>query len=94
MAVEMVVIFGQRLGRVALVDDEDPVEEFAADAADEPFGDGVGPRCPDWSLDHLDPAVGEDGIEHGRELGVAVADEEPEMSSCVEVDGEVAGQLG
>jgi hypothetical protein len=26
---------------VALVDDEDAVEEFAADAADEPFGDRV-----------------------------------------------------
>ena len=33
-------------GGVALVDDEDAVEEFAADGADEAFGDGVGPRCP------------------------------------------------
>jgi hypothetical protein len=30
---------------VAVVDDQDAVEEFTADGADEAFGDGVGPRC-------------------------------------------------
>jgi hypothetical protein len=29
-----------------LVDDQDAVERFAADGADEAFGDGVRPRCP------------------------------------------------
>ena len=32
--------------RVLLVDDQDVVEYFAADGADEAFGDRVGPRCP------------------------------------------------
>jgi hypothetical protein len=36
---------------VALIDDQDAVEEFAADGADEAFGDGVGPRCPHRCLD-------------------------------------------
>ena len=30
---------------VALVDDQDAAEEFAADRADEAFGDRVGPWC-------------------------------------------------
>jgi hypothetical protein len=30
---------------VWLVDDQNPVEQFAANAADETLGDGVGPRC-------------------------------------------------
>jgi hypothetical protein len=33
-----------------LVDDQSAVEEFAADAADETFGDRVGPRCWYWCL--------------------------------------------
>jgi hypothetical protein len=32
--VEIVLVFGQDRCRVVLVDDEGPVEEFAADAAD------------------------------------------------------------
>jgi hypothetical protein len=32
--------------RVALVDDQDSVEEFAADGADEAFSDGVGLLAP------------------------------------------------
>src|SRR4051812_45271382 len=39
-------VLGQQGCRVPLVGDEDAVEEFAADAADEAFGDGVGLRCP------------------------------------------------
>jgi hypothetical protein len=34
--------------RVSLVDDQDAVREFAADGADEAFGNGVGPRRPLW----------------------------------------------
>jgi hypothetical protein len=32
--------------RVLLVNDQHAVEEFAADGADEAFGNRVGPRCP------------------------------------------------
>ena len=62
---------------VLLIDDQKTVEEFASDAADEAFGDRVGPRCPHRSLDNADVEGGEDGVEGGRELGVAVADQEP-----------------
>jgi hypothetical protein len=68
------------------------VEEFAADGADEAFGDGVGLRCLHGRPDDLDAARGEDGVE-GRG-GVAIADEEPQSpASVVEVHGQVAGQL-
>jgi hypothetical protein len=39
--------------------------------------------------------AGEDGVECGSELGVAVPDEEPEATAGVlEIHGEVAGLLG
>jgi hypothetical protein len=74
---------------------EDAVEELAADAADEAFGDGVGPRCPHGCLDDADVDGGEHGVEGGGELGVAVPDEEPEPpAGVVEVHEQVAGLLG
>jgi len=80
---------------VALIDDEDAVEEFATDGADEAFGDGVGPRRPHRRFDDGDVDGPQDGIEGCCELGVAIADEEPESpAGVVEVHGEVAGQLG
>jgi hypothetical protein len=78
MVVEVALVLGHDRDCVALVDDEDPVEEFAADAAHESLGDGVRPWRPEWSLDHLDSGAGEHGVEVGGELRVAVADEEPE----------------
>jgi hypothetical protein len=63
---------------VTVVDDHDMVEEFAADGADQAFGDGVCSRRPHRCLDNPDVDRGEDGIEGVGELGVAVADEEPE----------------
>jgi hypothetical protein len=80
---------------VAPVDDEDPVEEFATDAAYEPLSDRVRAGCSNRSLDHLDPCAGEDCIERGGVLRVAVPDEEPEvLFGVVEVHSAVARQLG
>ena len=48
-------------------------------------------RC----LDDADVDCGEDGVEGGGELGVAVADEEPKATTgIVEVHEEIAGLLG
>ena len=41
---------------VSFVDDQDPVEEFAADGADEAFGDGVA-ACPSRRTSSLKPLV-------------------------------------
>jgi hypothetical protein len=84
--VEVVLIVGQGRYGVGLVDDEDAVEEFTSDAADESLGDRVRPWCSNWGLDHLSPSAGEDGVERSGELGVAIADEEPEaLGGVVEV---------
>jgi hypothetical protein len=63
---------------VPLVDDQQTVEKFAADGADEAFGDRVGPRCPHRRLDDPDVNRGEHRVEGGGELRVAIRDEELE----------------
>jgi hypothetical protein len=79
---------------VAPIDDEDAVEEFASDGADEAFGNGVGPGRPHGRPDDLDAVAGEDGVEGRGELGIAIADEELEPpASLVEVHGQVASKL-
>jgi hypothetical protein len=79
---------------VPLVDEEKTVEEFAADGADEAFGDRVRTRRTHRCLDDLDVDGGEHGVE-GGELAVAVADQEPDASvGVVEVHEQVAGLLG
>jgi hypothetical protein len=37
-------VFGQHLAQVVFVDDQQPVEELAAQGADDPFADGVAPH--------------------------------------------------
>ena len=89
------LVLPKHAGSVALVDDQDAVEEFATNRADEAFGDRVGARCLHRRLDDFDVDGGEDGVEGGVELCVAVADEEPESSTGVlEVHEQVAGLLG
>jgi hypothetical protein len=46
MAVVVELVLAEHGRGVPLVDDQCAVEEFAADGADEAFGDGVGPRRP------------------------------------------------
>jgi hypothetical protein len=96
MAVVVVLVLAEHGGAVPRVDDQGAVEEFAADAAaDEAFGDRVGPRRPYRWLDDADVGSGEDGVERGGELGVAVSDEVPEATAGgVEVHEQVAGLLG
>jgi hypothetical protein len=80
---------------VAWAGDQQVVEAFAAQRADEALGDRVRPRCPDWGADDADVGGGEHGVEGGGELGIAVADQEPKPASVVaEVDEQVAGLLG
>src|SRR5258707_5029810 len=95
MAVEMVFVLRQHRSRMALVDDQDPVQELASDAAHEAFGNGIRLWRSRWRLDHLDAGRVEHRVEHGGELGVAVSDEEPETpAGLVEVHHQVTGQLG
>ena len=95
MGVVVVRVLLEHGSGVSLVDDQETVEEFAADGADEAFGDRVGPRGLHRRPNDADVERGEDGVERGGELGVAVADEEPKATpGVVEVHEEIAGLLG
>ena len=48
VVVVMVLVLAKHGCGVPQVNDEDPVEEFASDAADEAFGDRVGLICPEF----------------------------------------------
>lgn len=76
------------------VDDQEAVEELAAEGVDEAFGDRVRPRRPHRRPDDPDVDRGEHGVEGRGELGVAVADEEPEPpTSVLEIHQQVARLL-
>jgi hypothetical protein len=95
MVIEVVLVLREYRGRMPLIDDQDPVQQLPADAAYESFGDRVRPRCADGCSDHLDSDRGEHSVERGGELGVPVADEEPEVpTDVVEADRQLAGLLG
>jgi hypothetical protein len=58
------------------------------------LGDRIRTRCPHRRLDDPDVDGGEDGVERGGELAVAVTDEESEApGGVVEVHEQVAGLL-
>jgi hypothetical protein len=61
---------------VAAVEDQQPVEAFGADCADEAFGDGVRFRRSHRRADNLNSFASEDSVEVTRELAVAIMDEE------------------
>ena len=81
--VVMVLVLVQDGHGVLLVDDQDAVEEFATHAADEALSDRVGPRCAHRRPDDADIDRGEDGVEPGGELGIAIPEEEPKATTGV-----------
>jgi hypothetical protein len=60
---------------VASVHDQEPVEPFGPDGADDSLGDRGRLRRSHRRLDDLDAFAGEDGVEGAAELAVAVADQ-------------------
>ena len=80
---------------MATTKDEHPVETFTPDSANETLSEGIGPRSPDRSSDCPDAIGPEDLVETGRELGVAIADQEVHRSGTLrELIGQVPGLLG
>jgi hypothetical protein len=78
--------------KVAWSGDQEVIEAFAAQGADEAFGDRVRAGCLDRSADDADVGTGEDRVEVCRELAVPIADQEPEpVRAVVEVREQVAG---
>jgi hypothetical protein len=83
MFVEVPFVVGQHRGRMPLVDDQDPVQQLAAQAADEPFGDRVRARRPDRGQHDLHTRSREHSVEDAAELAVVVAHQEPERLAGV-----------
>jgi hypothetical protein len=63
---------------MAPIQNQQPVEALAADGADEALGKRVRLRRAHRRLDHPHTFAGENRVEAARELGIAVADQEPE----------------
>ncbi len=77
------------------IPEQHPVEQFVAAGLDPPFHDRVHARHPHTAEHDGDAGVGEDRVEQGRVLPVAVTDEVPDLvSDVVEIHDEVAGRLG
>ena len=95
VGVEVLDVLAQHDVEVAWSDDQEVVEAFSAQGADEAFRDRVRPRCPDRGADDPHVSTDEDGVERGGELAVPVADQEPEpVGAFAEVHEQVAGLLG
>src|SRR6476469_3961363 len=91
----MLQVLAQYDVEVAWSGDQQVVEAFPSQGADEPFRDRVRPGRSYRGAD--DPQVGasEDGVERGGELAVPIADQEPEpIAAIAEVHQQVAGLLG
>ncbi|MFC5828394.1 hypothetical protein [Nonomuraea insulae] len=63
-------------GQVVCVEDQDPVQEFATQGADDPLADGVHPRCPRQRDDDPQSFTCEDRVEGGGEERIPIVDHE------------------
>jgi hypothetical protein len=69
--------------QVAFVVDEHPIGALGPGCAYPSLGVAICPRCPWRDLHCLQALAGEDLVEGGRELGVAVPDDEAERPGSV-----------
>ena len=72
MVVEVGNVLGRRVLKVALIDDQYPVEQLMAEGADPSFGDRVCPRCLHRCVKDVDAFAGEDRVEGVGERAVAI----------------------
>lgn len=89
----MVVLFAglQDLPCVTPIHDQDVVEEFASEGADDSFAVGVHPGRPWRTPEHAQIVGVEDGVEGRAVFGVAVAEQEARgFDAGAEVGGEVS----
>ena len=62
VGVEVLQILAQHDVEVAWPGDQEVVEAFAAQGADEAFGDRIRPGCPDRRADDLNVGASQDGV--------------------------------
>ena len=68
VGVEMLQVLAQYDVEVAWSGDQEVVEAFPSQGADEAFGDRVRPWCPDRGADDPQVGAGEDGVERSGDL--------------------------
>ena len=69
-------VLGQDLARVALIKDQQPVEQFASWGPDHPLAASVGSGCLRRTDEDVDAFGGDRGVEGVSELAGAVPDQE------------------
>ncbi len=74
LAVVMDGVDAEHCFEVAAAEDQQPVETFGADGANEALGVGVCLRGANRRVDDIDPFAAEDLVECAAELAVAVVD--------------------
>ena len=72
VGVEVRHVLGQHNLKLALVEDQHPIQQLAAHGADPAFGDGVRAGRAYWGAQDPDGFAGEHGVEDAGELAVAV----------------------
>jgi hypothetical protein len=80
------LVFGQDGAQMPLAEDQEPVQELAAQGADEPFADRVHPRSLDGGVQDRGAAGLEDGVEGAGEVRAAIADQEPDVCEPVPLE--------
>ena len=83
VGVVMLDVLAQHRREVERSGDQEMIEAFTAQTADEAFRDRVRSRCPHGGADDADVRAGEDRVEGGGELAVPVADQKPEPGSVI-----------
>src|SRR5665213_3633258 len=80
---------------MSTTEDEHPVQTFTPDSTDEALGEGVCSGRSDRSSNGPDALGAEHLVEAGRELGVAIADQELDrLCTLGELIGQIPGLLG
>jgi hypothetical protein len=90
MAVVVLYVLVNHSSEMATTEDEHPVQTFTPDSANEALSEGVCPGRSDRSSDCPDAIGTEDLVEAGRELGVAIANQEFDRPGTL---GELIGQI-
>jgi hypothetical protein len=94
VGVVMLDEFMQDQAEVVWSGDQEMVETFAAQRADPAFRDDVCPWCSYRGADDAEADAREHRVERGGELGISVANQEPEPAGVVaEVHEQVASLL-
>ena len=80
MPVVVGLVLGQDSCQLSFVEDQQPIQAFAADGADPPLGVGVRLRGAWWATEYWDLRVSEHVVEAGGERRIAIPDQEPETA--------------